>query len=157
MSNNSNKIISINRKARFLYEILFTLEAGIELKGSEVKSLRLSRCSIVEAFVQIKNNEAFVINLHIPKYDNAFYTNHDELRQKRLLLHKKEINKLKSLTAQKGYTITVLQLYFKKGKAKLEIGVAKGKSLIDKRQTIKARDWRREQGKILKQYTNKNM
>ncbi len=143
------KIICLNRKASFNYYFLEHLEAGIALKGSEVKSLRDGKGSIADSYALDKNGEMFLINSHIPLYRQSSYNNHDPKGQRKLLLKKKEINKLIGKINQDGLTIIPLKLYFSKGKVKVEIVVAKGKKLFDKRQVKKTRDWNREKARLL--------
>ncbi len=138
------KIITRNRKASFEYFLLDRYEAGLELKGSEIKSIRAGQASISEAFIQIENYQAWLVNAHIAPYDAASIFNHDPKRKKRLLLHKKEILKLWNMVRQKGVTIIPVSLYLKNGRAKLEIATAKGKKLYDKRESIAKRDQERE-------------
>ena len=134
---NGLKIISNNRKARFNYFFDEFYEAGIELTGSEVKSLRDGKANISEAYAFDMHGEIFLVNSHIPLYKESSYNNHDPKRNRKLLLNKKEINKLIGRVNREGYTLIPTKLYFKKGKAKIEIAVAKGKKHYDKRQTIK--------------------
>jgi SsrA-binding protein len=131
------KLLATNKKARHDYFIEDTYEAGIALTGTEVKSMRSSRTNIRDAYVQIKGAEAFVYNMHISPYEKGNIFNTDPLRTRKLLLHKREISKLLGLTTQKGYTLTVLSVYLKRGRVKLEIGLARGKKLYDKRQDLK--------------------
>jgi SsrA-binding protein len=131
------KLLATNKKARHDYFIEDTYEAGIALTGTEVKSMRSSRTNIRDSYVQIKGAEAFVFNLHISPYEKGNIFNTDPLRTRKLLLHKREISKLLGLTTQKGYTLTVLSVYLKRGRVKLEIGLARGKKLYDKRQDLK--------------------
>jgi SsrA-binding protein len=131
------KLLATNKKARHDYFIEDTYEAGIALTGTEVKSLRASRTNIRDAYVNIRGAEAYVVNMHISPYEKGNIFNTDPLRTRKLLLHKREIAKLLGLTAQKGYTLTVLSVYLKRGKVKLEIGLAKGKKLYDKRHDLK--------------------
>jgi len=138
------KIIAKNRKASFEYFLLEKFEAGIELKGSEIKSVRAGQVSIGEAFVQIENNEAWLINSHIAKYDAASIFNHDPKRKRKLLLHKKEIQKIWDTIRQKGVTVIPTILYLSNGKAKIEIALARGKKMFDKRDSIAKRDQERE-------------
>lgn len=138
------KIIAKNRKANFEYFILDKFEAGLELQGSEIKSIRAGQVSIGEAFVQIENKEAWLINSHVAKYDEASIFNHDPKRKRKLLLHKKEINRMWNDIRQKGVTVIPTILYLKDGKAKIEIALAKGKKMYDKRDTIAKRDQERE-------------
>ena len=144
------KIICLNRKASFNYFFLEILEAGISLKGSEVKSLRDGKGSIADSYAIDSNGELFLINSHIPLYRQSSYNNHNPKSERKLLLKRKEINKLIGRINQEGLTIVPTKLYFKKGKAKIEIAVAKGKKLYDKRQSIKKRDWNREKAKLMR-------
>ena len=143
------KIICLNRKASFNYFFIELLEAGISLKGSEVKSLRDGKGSIGDSYAIDKGGELFLINSHIPLYRQSSYNNHDPKGERKLLLKKKEINKLIGRINQEGLTIVPTKLYFLKGKVKAEIAVAKGKKLFDKRQVKKTRDWNREKARIL--------
>ena len=143
------KIICLNRKASFNYFFLELLEAGISLKGSEVKSLRDGKGSIADSYAVDNNGELFLINSHIPLYRQSSYNNHDPKGDRKLLLKKKEINKLIGRINKEGLTIVPTKLYFLKGKAKLQLAVAKGKKLYDKRQVKKKRDWNREKARIL--------
>lgn len=133
----------VNKKAYFDYNILESYEAGIELKGTEVKSLRKGSADLKDTYIRIKNNEAFVINMYIAKYEEGNIFNHDERRERRLLLHKKEIIKIKKEIDIEGYTIVPLKIYFNKNKAKILIGIAKGKKIYDKRVSIKEKDLKR--------------
>ena len=144
------KIICLNRKAKFNYYFHELLEAGIALKGSEVKSLRDGKGSIADSYALDKNGEMFLINSHIPLYRQSSYNNHDPKSERKLLLNKKEINKLIGRINQEGLTIVPTKLYFFKGKAKIELAVAKGKKLYDKRQVKKKRDWNREKAKYFR-------
>ena len=156
MSNNNTaaiKIISDNRKARFLYEILETYEAGIELVGTEVKSIRAGRVNLRDGYGIIRNGEAWLVNVHISPYNaSGEYFNHDPRRTRKLLLHKKEINKLIGLLEQQGLTLVPLKMYFKKGLVKISLGVGKGKKLHDKRETLKRRQDERDMARALKRY-----
>ena len=143
------KIICLNRKASFNYFFHELLEAGIALKGSEVKSLREGKASIADSYAVDKNGEIFLINSHIPLYKQSSYNNHDPKDDRKLLLKRKEINKLIGIMNQDGLTLVPTKLYFLKGKAKVQIAVAKGKKLYDKRQVKKKRDWNREQRRVL--------
>jgi len=143
------KIICLNRKASFNYFFYELIEAGISLKGSEVKSLRDGKGSIADSYAIDKNGELFLINSHIPLYRQSSYNNHDPKGERKLLLNKKEINKLIGKINQEGLTIIPVKMYFFKGKAKLQIAVAKGKKLFDKRQVKKKRDWNREKARVL--------
>ncbi len=133
-----------NRKARFDYFIEETYEAGIVLKGTEIKSIREGKCNLKDSYALIKNNEAFLLNFHISSYEKGNLFNHEETRTRKLLLHKKEILKLRSKLDIEGYTLVPLKLYFKDGVAKVLIGVAKGKKDYDKRESIKQKDIERE-------------
>ncbi len=144
------KLVANNKKAYHDYFIEEKYEAGIVLHGTEVKSMRMGKCSIKECFIRIENGEIFAYGMHISPYEKGNIFNKDPLRTKKLLLHKKEINKLMGKIAEKGYTLVPLQVYFKDGRAKVEIGLAKGKKLCDKRQDIAKKDQRREAEKELK-------
>lgn len=148
-----NATVAENRRARHDYFIEETFEAGIQLTGTEVKSLRLGQCSINEAHVGPSGDDIFIYNAHIPPYEQATAKqNHEPKRNRKLLLHRKEINKLNGSVTQKGYTVVPLKLYFnKKGLAKLLIGLGKGKKQHDKREDIKKRDWGREKERLLKE------
>ena len=143
MSTDNIKIIAKNKKARHDYFIEETFEAGIELRGTEVKSLRMGKCSIKEAFVRVINNEVFIMNMNISPYEKGNIFNKDPIRVRKLLLHRSEINKLIGKVAQQGYTIVPLSIYFKGRLVKVEIALAKGKKLHDKRQEIAKKDQRR--------------
>ena len=147
-SSAGQKIICLNRKASFNYFFQELLEAGIVLRGSEVKSLREGKGSIADSYAVDKNGEMFLINSHIPLYRQSSYNNHDPKGERKLLLNRKEINKLIGKINQDGLTIIPTKLYFSKGKAKIELAVAKGKKLFDKRQVKKTRDWNREKSRI---------
>ena len=142
------KIICLNRKASFNYFFIETLEAGISLKGSEVKSLRDGKGSIADSYAIDNNGEIFLINSHIPLYRQSSYNNHDPKEDRKLLLKRKEINKLIGRINQEGLSIIPTKMYFVKGKVKIEIAVAKGKKLYDKRQVKKKRDWNREKARL---------
>lgn len=144
MAKEAMKLVANNKKAYHDYFIEEKYEAGLELHGTEVKSLRMGKCSIKEAFVRIENGEAFVYGMNVSPYEKGNIFNKDPLRVRKLLLHKYEIGKLAGNMAQQGYTIVPLQVYFKDGRAKIEIGLAKGKKLYDKRQDIARKDMRRE-------------
>ena len=144
------KIISNNRKARFNYFFKEFFEAGIVLLGSEVKSLRDGKANISESYAFDENGEIYLVNSHIPSYKESSYNNHDPKRNRKLLLNKREINKLLGRINREGYTLIPTKLYFKKGKAKVEIAVAKGKKQYDKRQVKKKRDWDREKAKLFR-------
>lgn len=129
-----------NRKAYFDYFVEEEIEAGIVLVGTEIKSIRNGSCNLKDSYAIIKNNEAFILGIHISKYKEGNQFNHDELRTRKLLLNKKEIIKIKTKITQEGYSLIPLKLYFKKNKVKLLLGIARGKKLYDKRQAIKERD-----------------
>ncbi len=145
-----NKLIANNKKAYFDYFIDEKFETGIVLHGTEVKSLRQGKCSIKESYIQIQNGEVFVINMNITPYEKGNIFNKDPLRPKKLLMHKAEINKLAGQIAQRGYTLVPLQVYVTKGKVKMEIGLARGKKLYDKRDSIAKKDQQREAAKDFK-------
>ena len=146
------RIIAENRKARFNFEILETFEAGIELQGTEVKSLRAQAPSLAESYAEVKDGEVFLVNAHIPVFSHGNKENHQPKRPRRLLLHKKQINKLAAATQRQGLTITPLKLYFnEKNRVKLSLGLGKGKKRHDKRETEKRRDWDRQKQRLLKQ------
>lgn len=138
------KLIATNRKARFLYEILETFQAGIVLMGPEVKSLRAGHCNLTDSYAVAEGSELYLLNCHISPYDPASFFNHEPLRKRKLLLHRREINKLIGKIAEKGLTVIPLQVYFQRGKVKVDIGLARGKRMHDKRETIKRRDLDRE-------------
>ena len=144
------KIISNNRKAKFNYFFTEFLEAGIVLYSSEVKSLRDGRANISESYAFDNKGEIYLVNSHIPSYKESSYNNHDPNRNRKLLLNKKEINKLIGRVHRDGYTLIPTKLYFKKGKAKVEIAVAKGKKQFDKRHVKKKRDWNREKARFFR-------
>ena len=144
------KIICNNRKAKFNYFFSEFFEAGIVLKGSEVKSLRDGKANISESYAFDSNGEIYLINSHIPSYKESSYNNHDPKRNRKLLLTKREINKLIGRINREGFTLIPTKLYFKKGKAKIEIAVAKGKKQYDKRLVKKARDWNREKARYFR-------
>ncbi len=148
-SSPGQKIICLNRKASFNYFFIELLEAGIVLKGSEVKSLRDGKGSIADSYAVDNNGELFLVNSHIPLYRQSSYNNHDPKGDRKLLFNKKEINKLIGKINQDGLTLVPTKLYFLKGKVKVEIAVAKGKKLYDKRQVKKTRDWNREKARLL--------
>ncbi|MEU6506496.1 MULTISPECIES: SsrA-binding protein SmpB [unclassified Streptomyces] len=138
------KLIAQNKKARHDYHILDTYEAGLVLMGTEVKSLRQGRASLVDGFVQLDGHEAWLHNVHVPEYSQGTWTNHSARRKRKLLLHRAEIEKLESKSQETGHTIVPLALYFKDGRAKIEIALAKGKKEYDKRQTLREKQDRRE-------------
>ncbi|RPF90979.1 MAG: SsrA-binding protein SmpB [Rhizobiales bacterium TMED168] len=145
------KIIADNRKANYLFTIEDVFEAGIVLKGSEVKSLRLNRVNISESYASEEGGEIYLINSNIPAYKNAIFSNHKPKRKRKLLLHSREINKLKNASQKKGMTLIPIKLFFnEKGIAKISIGVGKGKKLHDKRQDEKRKDWDKQKSRLLK-------
>ena len=150
MSREAQKLIANNKKAFHDYFIDEKYEAGIVLHGTEVKSMRMGKCSIKESFVRIENNEVWVYGMHISPYEKGNLFNRDRLRPKKLLMHKEEIRKLVGKIAEKGFTLVPLQVYFKDGRAKVELGLARGKKLYDKRQDIAKKDQRREAEKEFK-------
>lgn len=150
----SQKLIANNKKAYHDFFIDETYECGIALHGTEVKSMRMGKCSIKEAFVRIEDGEVFVYGMHVSPYEKGNIFNKDPLRVKKLLLHKYEINKLLGKIKEKGYTLVPLQVYFKDGKVKVEIGLARGKKLYDKRADIAKKDQRRE---LEKEFKVKNL
>ena len=149
MAKEDMKLVANNKKAYHDYFIEEKYEAGLVLHGTEVKSLRMGKCSIKEAFIRIENSEVFIYGMHISPYEKGNIFNKDPLRVKKLLLHKQQIRKLIGNSSEKGYTIVPLQVYFKDGRAKIEIGLAKGKKLYDKRQDIAKKDQKREAEKEL--------
>ena len=144
------KIICLNRKASFNYFFHDKLEAGIVLKGSEIKSVREGKVNIADSYAVEKYGEIFLINSHIAGYKQASFSNHNPIDERKLLLNKKEINKLIGKMQREGFTIIPTKMYFKKGKAKIEIAVAKGKKHYDKRETKKTRDWNRDKARYLR-------
>lgn len=151
--NTGSKIISDNRQARFLYEILETYEAGIELVGTEVKSIREGRANLRDGYAFIRDGEAWLSNVHISPYQaSGQYFNHEPRRNRKLLLHRQEINKLIGKVEQQGLTLVPLKMYFKKGWVKISIGLAKGKKIHDKRETVKRRQDQRDMDRAMKQY-----
>lgn len=150
MAKEEMKLVANNKKAYHDYFIEEKYEAGLVLHGTEVKSLRMGKCSIKEAFIRIEDGEVYAYGMHISPYEKGNIFNKDPLRAKKLLLHKQQIRKLIGSSAEKGYTLVPLQVYFRDGKAKIEIGLAKGKKLYDKRQDIAKKDQRREVEKEMK-------
>ncbi|RZO49800.1 MAG: SsrA-binding protein SmpB [Candidatus Pelagibacterales bacterium] len=144
------KIISKNRKAAFNYFFKEFFEAGIVLKSSEIKSIRTGKVNISDAYAYDHNGEIFLVNSHVSSYKESSYNDHEPLRNRKLLLNKKEINKLIGRINREGFTLIPTKLYFKKGKAKVEIAVAKGKKEYDKRHTKKTRDWNREKARFFR-------
>lgn len=150
MAKEAKKLIANNKKARHDYFIEETYEAGISLAGTEVKSLRMGKCSIKEAFVRVEKGEVYIYGMHISPYEKGNVFNKDPLRVKKLLLHKYEINKMIGQMKQKGYTLVPLNVYFKGSYVKVEVGLARGKKLYDKRQDIAKKDQQREAEKQFK-------
>ncbi|CDD50739.1 ssrA-binding protein [Firmicutes bacterium CAG:308] len=146
----TQKTIADNRKARHDYELYDRYEAGLELKGTEIKSIRRGKVQLKDSYISFYNNEAYIKGMHISPYEFGNIFNHDETRDRKLLLHRKEIRKLYQDTRIKGYTVVPVRLYLSKGLAKLEIALAKGKNLHDKRESQKAKDAKREIEKALK-------
>lgn len=147
------KIVARNRKARHDYEIIDTLEAGIVLMGSEIKSIRAGKANITEGFVQLKEGQVWLLNVHIAVYDEAGVFGHEPLRPRKLLMHRKEIARLQARIREKGFTIIPLQLYLKNRRAKIELGVARGKKNYDKRETLRQKDDARQMARTLKEST----
>ena len=148
----TNNNITTNRKAFYEYNLLDKYEAGISLKGSEVKAIRENKANIKEAYIRIKDNELFIIGMNISEYSHQGYSPHDPMREKKLLVHKSEIKKIKVEIEEKGKTIIPLRLYYKKGKVKIEFAIAKGRKLWDKRNYKKEKDIKREIDRSLKGY-----
>jgi SsrA-binding protein len=144
------KIICKNRKARFNFHIEDTFEAGIVLVGSEVKSLRSGKANLSDSYVKFRHSEAFLVETHISPYDQSNRNNHDPLRERKLLLHKNQIKKLVGKVTERGYSLIPLKMYFKRGKAKVLLGLAKGKKAFDKRDSIRKKDQRRELERLVK-------
>ena len=144
------KIICLNRKASFNYFFYELIEAGIVLKGSEIKSVRSGKINIAESYAVEKGGEIFLVNSHIPAYKQASYSNHNPYSERKLLFNRKEINKLIGNMNEDGLTLVPTKMYFKKGKAKIEIAIAKGKKQYDKRQTKKNRDWNRDKARYFR-------
>ena len=149
-TNSGLKIICLNRKASFNYFFEDLYEAGVILKGSEIKSVRNGKVNIAESYVIERDGELFLVNSHISSYKQASYANHNPIQERKLLLNKKEINRVIGKMQREGFTIIPTKMYFKKGKAKIEIAVAKGKKKFDKRQTIKRRDWDRAKARYFR-------
>ena len=148
--NNGLKIICLNRKASFNYFLIDKFEAGLVLQGSEIKSVRSGKVSIADSYGIEKDGEIILVNSHIPSYKEASYSNHNPREDRKLLLNKTEINKLIGKINKEGFTLIPTKLYFKKGRAKIEIAVAKGKKKYDKRQTKKNRDWNRDKERYIR-------
>ncbi|MDR2350777.1 MAG: SsrA-binding protein SmpB [Deltaproteobacteria bacterium] len=146
------KTICRNKKASFDYELGERLEAGLVLSGTEVKSLRLGKANLVDSYVKIKGSEAFLVGAHISPYNQAFYGNHDPMRQRKLLLHGREIKRLTGKSVEKGKSVIPLRMYFKNGLAKVEIALAKGKKTRDKRESMKEADSKREMARAMREH-----
>ncbi|WP_028033393.1 SsrA-binding protein SmpB [Chelativorans sp. J32] len=153
MAKNTNiKTVADNRKARFAYEVMDTLEAGLVLSGTEVKSLREGHANIQESYASVEGGEIWLINAHIPEYFAGNRFNHEPRRRRKLLLSKKEMARMAQAVEREGMTMVPLKLYFnERGIAKLQLALARGKKLHDKRETLKQRDWSREQARLLKE------
>ena len=149
-TNHGLKIICLNRKASFNYFFENLIEAGIVLKGSEIKSIRDGKVNIANSYAVEKKGEIILVNSHIASYKQASYSDHNPLAERKLLLNKKEINKLIGKMERDGFTLVPTKMYFKKGKAKIEIAVAKGKKQYDKRETKKKRDWNRDKARYIR-------
>jgi len=149
-TNNGLKMICLNRKASFNFFFEEFLEAGIVLKGSEIKSIRDGKINIADSYAVEKNGEIVLINSHIASYKQASYSNHNPIDERKLLLKKKEINKIIGKIQREGFTIVPTKMYFKKGKAKIELAIAKGKKLYDKRATKKNREWNRDKARYIR-------
>ncbi len=146
------KVVAENRKARFNYSIEETFEAGLALSGTEVKSLRFGEGSIAESYAEVKDGEVWLVNANIPEFSHGNRFNHEPKRPRKLLLHQREIAKLFGAVERKGMTLVPLSIYFNsKGRAKVELALAKGKQAHDKRQTIKDRDWQRDKARLLRE------
>jgi SsrA-binding protein len=147
----STGTVAQNRKARFDYQIMETFEAGMMLMGTEVKSLRLGRGNIQESYASAENGGLYLINAYIPEYEGALHFGHEPRRKRKLLMRKREIEKLRAEVSRKGMTLVPLSIYFNdRGLAKLKIGLAKGKTNVDRRDTIKERDWNRQKSRVLR-------
>ncbi|WP_425418884.1 SsrA-binding protein SmpB [Oricola indica] len=149
----TNKVVAENRRARFNFDIQDTVEAGLVLHGTEVKSLRNGEANIAESYVSEEGGEIWLINSHIPEYLEANRFNHEPRRRRKLLLHKREMAKFAQAADREGMTLVPLKLYFNdRGRAKLAVAIAKGKKTVDKRETVKKRDWDRQKARILKEH-----
>ena len=147
------KIVAENRRARFEYAIDEVFEAGIALTGTEVKSLRFGEGSIAESYAEVKNGEVWLVNSNVPEFSHGNRYNHEPKRPRKLLLHRREVDRLQGAVERKGMTLVPLSVYFNgRGRAKVELALAKGKNVADKRATIKERDWKREQSRIMRDY-----
>ncbi|PIC73320.1 SsrA-binding protein SmpB [Sporosarcina sp. P17b] len=150
MAKGTGKVLAVNKKANFDYAIEETIEAGIVLKGTEIKSIRKGKVQLRDAFILIRNNEAWLSNMHISPYEQGNIHNHDPVRVRKLLLHKKQIASLAGTMKEQGYSIIPLKMYIKNGFAKLLIGVGKGKKLYDKRQDLKEKEHKRDMQRVFK-------
>ena len=146
----ARRLIAENRKARHDYHVLDTYEAGVALLGTEVKAIREGRLNLRDSYARVENGEVWMLNVHISPYSHRGYSGHEELRQRKLLLHRHEIRKLVGRTAEKGLTLVPLEMYFKGGRVKVLLALAKGKQAHDKRHTEKDRDWQREKSRLLR-------
>lgn len=147
------KVVAENRRARFDYYIDDTMEAGIALTGTEVKSLRFGEGSIAESYAEVKNGEVWLVNSNVPEFSHGNRFNHQPKRPRKLLLHRREVDRLQGAVERKGMTLVPLSIYFNgRGRAKVELALAKGKNVADKRATIKERDWKRDQARIMRDY-----
>ncbi len=142
----SRKVVCLNRKARHDYEVLETVEAGLVLRGSEVKSLRAGQAALVDSYAEVRGGEVFLVGAHIASYASASYNNHDPRRDRKLLLHAREIRRLEGRVREKGLTLVPLSLYFRDGRAKVEVALARGRKAYDKRERIRERDQARGRG-----------
>ncbi|MFH1033884.1 MAG: SsrA-binding protein SmpB [Pseudomonadota bacterium] len=150
MAEQGFKLVAKNKKARFSYELGDRMEAGLVLSGTEVKSLRMGKGNLTDAYAKIKDGEAWLISCHISAYPFAHYDNHEPERPRKLLLHRRELNRLESKLSEQGYSLIPLAIYFKNGKAKVELALAKGKKLFDKRQSIKEREQNRDVARAMR-------
>ena len=150
----SIKVIATNRKARHEYNILDKYEGGIVLNGSEVKAIREGKANVKEAYIRFSGNELYLIGMHIGKYSNEGYSTHTPVRDRKLLLHRKELSKMRKMVEEKGKTLIPLSIYFKGGKVKVEFGLAQGKKIWDKRKTKMEKDVNRQVDRALKNYNN---
>jgi SsrA-binding protein len=150
--NDGFKTICVNKKASFEYELGERLEAGLVLVGTEVKSLRLGKANLLDAYARITNGEAYLIGAHISPYPSCYYGNHEPLRKRKLLLHARELKKLVGKTVERGQSLIPLKMYFKDGLAKVELALAKGKKLHDKRQSLKEHDTKREIARAIREH-----
>ena len=147
------KTVAENRRAKFDYHIEDRIEAGIALTGTEVKSLRFGQGSIVESYAEVRGDEAWLVNSNVPEFSHGNRYNHEPKRPRKLLLHRREVDRLRGAIERKGMTLVPLSIYFNsRGRAKVELAIAKGKNAADKRQTIKERDWKREQSRIMRDH-----